>query len=303
MPVRDSVARARLGAAALLFLSSVRCSLVIGDLPDPIGGAGQRAASGAANDGGVGLAGQGVGGLDGLGGKSSAGSAGSRGGKGGTAADPGGAAGETTDNGGAAGGGSGGEPEAGTGQTTSGGRGGEGGEISVSGTGNVGGTPSTGGAGADNAGGTSATGGTGAGAEAGTGGTPSTGGSGTGATGGGPPDDCDRDDDGYDDEEGTCGGTDCDDGDLLVNPGQTAFFSLPRSSGGYDYDCDDDEEPELDSIDCSLISLGDCGGEGFEGSQPECGQSASWIACTPGIPTIGAVCLANSDGLRTLRCR
>ena len=46
----------------------------------------------------------------------------------------------------------------------------------------------------------------------------------------------DADGDGYGDE--TCGGSDCDDNNAFVYPGQTAFSRFPTSNGSFDYNCD-----------------------------------------------------------------
>ncbi len=39
--------------------------------------------------------------------------------------------------------------------------------------------------------------------------------------------------------------TDCDDNNVNVHPGQTAYFAVPRSNGTFDYDCDGTIEKEL----------------------------------------------------------
>lgn len=63
--------------------------------------------------------------------------------------------------------------------------------------------------------------------------------------------DCDFDNDGALRDDAHCGGTDCDDADSRAKPGQTAFFTTPRSIGGYDFDCDGVAEPALPTS-CSI---------------------------------------------------
>lgn len=59
---------------------------------------------------------------------------------------------------------------------------------------------------------------------------------------------CDVDEDGYIRDDPHCAGgdgeRDCDDNDARAYPGQTDFFDTPRSSGGYDFDCNAVDEPQ-----------------------------------------------------------
>jgi hypothetical protein len=132
---------------------------------------------------------------------------------------------------------------------------------------------------------------------AGTGG-PSNGGAGGSTT------DCDEDDDGYDRDEGVCTGTDCDDADRNVHPGQTTYFTTAREDGGFDYDCDGEEElDDAPSIDCSLLGISDCSGEGYGGWPPDCGESGAWVTCSPAIAPLPLVCTAEDDGEHVRGCR
>ncbi len=75
-------------------------------------------------------------------------------------------------------------------------------------------------------------------------------------------------------------GGDCDDLDPLVFPGQTDFFEAQRGDGTYDYNCDEQDEPELvEQIDCQKY-LGDCIGDGWVGNVPDCGEWGSFSGCT-----------------------
>ena len=55
------------------------------------------------------------------------------------------------------------------------------------------------------------------------------------------------DDDGDSDGVSECDG-DCDDADGNVYPGQLTFFVVANLRGNFDYDCDEEEEPEYPSI-------------------------------------------------------
>jgi hypothetical protein len=118
--------------------------------------------------------------------------------------------------------------------------------------------------------------------------------------------DCDADHDGYTSlSTPGCTGNDCDDDDSNVHPGQTAFFTVERASGGFDYDCDGVEERAWsEALDCSLLGgsvLNGCEGQGFSGSVPACGTSGSWIECAPTLPPL-SVCQAGDDGTKLQAC-
>ncbi|MCA9667921.1 MAG: hypothetical protein KC503_20125 [Myxococcales bacterium] len=93
-------------------------------------------------------------------------------------------------------------------------------------------------------------------------------------------------------------GGDCDDGAGTVNPGQSSFADAASPGGGFDYNCDGKEEPELaDQARCKK-SGGVCGGDGWSGNVPACGASATFIVCQDG----GNPCTEVSE-TRTQRCR
>ncbi|WP_438003029.1 hypothetical protein WME89_29370 [Sorangium sp. So ce321] len=103
---------------------------------------------------------------------------------------------------------------------------------------------------------TAASGGGGSGGSGGSGeATSSSGGGGSGGatsgTGGGGGVNCDVDGDGYP-STGCEGGTDCNDDNADVHPGQpNTFHDKPiRPDGGFDYDCSGEEEPQIPSVYC-----------------------------------------------------
>jgi len=103
----------------------------------------------------------------------------------------------------------------------------------------------------------------------------------TGAAGEGGCSACDCDGDGHEAEE--CGGDDCDDQDRDVQPGQQNFFEAPRRGGGWDYDCDGEDEPGEQVIDCSGIPTCETMEyEGFiaEDGDLDCGSLTDWGRCT-----------------------
>lgn len=57
----------------------------------------------------------------------------------------------------------------------------------------------------------------------------------------------------------TSGPLDCDDATGDAFPGQTAFFSAPRSNGSFDYDCDGIEGRDIPYVlDCAAVPAADC---------------------------------------------
>jgi hypothetical protein len=276
----------RAAMATLASASFAHCTLLVSDLPDPIeatssdgGGAGAddsdtggRAGSNAAR-GGNGSAGE-----DGAGGTTSGGSS------------AGGNAGRTT--GGASSGG------ASSGGATTGGNSTGGNSTGGNSTGgNSTGGNSTGG----NSTGGNSTGGDATGGRA-SGGT--TGGGASGVGGGGAPVDCDRDDDGVAAPGATgCAGPDCDDTDSDAHPGQQSFFEDARASGGFDYDCSGRSEKQFETaLDCALLSVGNCSGEGFSGSPPACGASGNWIRCVTTVSPLPLLCTAENVEMRRMPC-
>jgi hypothetical protein len=264
------------------------CEALVGELPEPA----ELAGGGGSSDGGkTGTGGKAGSGGKGDGGASDGGGGGSPQSGGGSSAGGLGGSGGYRDGGGSTGGAVVDPPD-----------GGDGGDGSVDGGGTIGsGGAASGGTGGTGTGGTG-TGGTGTGGT-GTGGTSTggaTGGSGgaTGGTGGkgtGGAVTCsiDFDNDGFISK--ACGGTDCDDTDYDAKPGQTAFPQDARTSGGYDYNCDNvlTKDPALNrTVNCGVV-LASCPttAQGYFGTNaadvPQCGASASWGTC---VKTAGLLC-------------
>lgn len=104
----------------------------------------------------------------------------------------------------------------------------------------------------------------------------------------------DGDDDGYGsgDTKCLCGPSgdytadsfsDCDDDDGDVNPGATAWATLPRSDGSWDWDCNGVEERQW-------LDVGSCSGslfceatEGWSGGVAGCGETALWVSGCSGL--------------------
>lgn len=149
---------------------------------------------------------------------------------------------------------------------------------------------SGGSAGSGGAGGTSATGGSAGssgGAGGGAGASGATGDAGTnGGSGGGGGNCCDCDGDQV--ESQTCGGTDCDDDDSRVKPGQTLYFGVPSATVGWDYDCSGEIEVENETItQCGLLGLGAVCTNQPQGwlaaVPPPCGDTGRWGKCRLGL--------------------
>src|SRR5207249_4838420 len=100
------------------------------------------------------------------------------------------------------------------------------------------------------------------------------------STGGAGGNACDADGDHI--ESKACGGTDCDDGNPLVHPGQSAFFDMPYGAGSYDYDCSGSEEFETPSVNCAALAVLNCNGQGFSAAVP-CGQMGTLGQCVANI--------------------
>ncbi|MGM0557261.1 MAG: MopE-related protein [Myxococcota bacterium] len=116
---------------------------------------------------------------------------------------------------------------------------------------------------------------------------------------------------GFVDESG-----DCDDSDPDARPGQTTYFSEPRSGGGYDYDCDGEESPMIDDVStqgCSYagscgFSMSTCveqsGSSGWRNDVAECGETASLFAGCQNCATPTGTCAgAEVYQPATQRCR
>jgi hypothetical protein len=84
---------------------------------------------------------------------------------------------------------------------------------------------------------------------------------------------------------------DCDDNDSLAYPGQPGYSSIPRVSGGYDFNCDGAEESgyHYDAGTCTgRDAVNDCLGVVlWEAAPPACGVLTNLVQCTQQITTIG----------------
>ena len=85
-------------------------------------------------------------------------------------------------------------------------------------------------------------------------------------------------------------GGDCNDGDPLVRPNQTTFSGDPIVSGGFDYDCNGEEEPRYTTVrsssDCTCPTIGatsfwlySAPACGVEGRLKRCVRNAFTLAC------------------------
>ncbi|NOY90288.1 MAG: hypothetical protein GXP55_03690, partial [Deltaproteobacteria bacterium] len=90
---------------------------------------------------------------------------------------------------------------------------------------------------------------------------------------------------------------DCDDGNRNAFPGQTAYFTRPRSDGSYDYDCNAANNPQYSSQN-TCYNGGSCRGGWVSLPAPTCGSTANFYAtcsiaggggtlCAP--PPVGAI--------------
>jgi hypothetical protein len=83
----------------------------------------------------------------------------------------------------------------------------------------------------------------------------------------------DADQDTYSDCDG-----DCNESDPLVNPGQTVY-QTQASNGSFDYNCDNQVDPEYpDPVNCVFTGAG-CSGSGWVGTPPNCGDPGSFALC------------------------
>ncbi|HEY2510046.1 MAG TPA: hypothetical protein VGI39_04295 [Polyangiaceae bacterium] len=96
-------------------------------------------------------------------------------------------------------------------------------------------------------------------------------------------DPCDLDRDGHR-ATGDCGGDDCCDLDARAFPSEPTFYETPDACGGFDYDCNDHEDPEFPAANCKL-GLFSCSGDGFQTTEPPCGTSATFITCNDAVVT------------------
>jgi hypothetical protein len=75
-------------------------------------------------------------------------------------------------------------------------------------------------------------------------------------------------------------GDDCDDGDSNVHPGQTNFFTTARANGTYDYNCDNNDEPQPIGTEdgCSLDVCNNCNFTAGS-TTGACGQNVNFDTC------------------------
>jgi hypothetical protein len=100
--------------------------------------------------------------------------------------------------------------------------------------------------------------------------------------------DCDDDGDTYDSTDPACTGEDCDDADARAHPMQMEPQPTPRASGGWDFNCDDDEVPEFSEV-CDFcpgqylagVPAGPAGC-GVPGNRTECDPVVAPKVCSPG---------------------
>jgi hypothetical protein len=89
---------------------------------------------------------------------------------------------------------------------------------------------------------------------------------------------CDCDNDGYEAQGASCGGTDCDDFDPLIHPNQDHYIAEPPEPPNVgNWDCTDPIEKQYPF----KLSCGALGGrgEGFR-NDPACGVEADYYRCT-----------------------
>ncbi|MEC8277413.1 MAG: MopE-related protein [Myxococcota bacterium] len=78
-------------------------------------------------------------------------------------------------------------------------------------------------------------------------------------------------------------GDDCYDQNVLVTPNQTGYFSSDRGDGSFDYNCDGQQEKELDNgggcagINLSLNDACILSVAGWNGAAPACGSNGSYL--------------------------
>ncbi len=99
---------------------------------------------------------------------------------------------------------------------------------------------------------------------------------------------------------GASKGVDCDDTAAAVHPGQTAFFTAPRSTGGFDYDCDGQVERRYPYRADGLCDFA-CADSFWVGAEPACGQAGTARHCN--YPSRSGGCAIGSVITVTQECR
>ena len=128
----------------------------------------------------------------------------------------------------------------------------------------------------------------------------------------------DLDDDGYGSTVSICAcsatgdftsslSSDCYDLSASANPTHTSFHVSDRGDGSYDYNCDDDPEPQwTDTSDsCAFFDdLGCSSPDGWAGSPPSCGSSGTWrTGCHYEWDWFSSGCYWTTEDPRTQACR
>ena len=108
------------------------------------------------------------------------------------------------------------------------------------------------------------------------------------------PNQCDCDNDGFEAEGEACGGTDCDDRDPLIHPGQGYVAEPPEPPNEGNWDCKDPVEKQyVYNLTCGVLGGT---GEGFRGD-PACGEEADYYRCT------GVLFSSAKNGTRRQGCK
>lgn len=92
---------------------------------------------------------------------------------------------------------------------------------------------------------------------------------------------------------------DCDDADKNAFPGQTSYFAVPRVGGGYDFNCSGTPEREFPNLVACVGAGGNCGGDGWVGSVPACGQAGQFATCLKDAGN----CVQQTATTQTQTCR
>jgi len=103
---------------------------------------------------------------------------------------------------------------------------------------------------------------------------------------------------------------DCDDTDARAYPGQPAYFDTPRKSGGFDFDCNGDEQeestltgachPDGNMANPQCIGAGNMNVWYSETVAPACGETAGWLISCTARPAIGCGIISET---RTQKCK
>jgi hypothetical protein len=95
---------------------------------------------------------------------------------------------------------------------------------------------------------------------------------------------------------------DCYDSNANANPAATAYYSVSRGDGSYDYNCDGSQSKRYtDTYDCTgAVWVCVDSSDGWTGSVPSCGSSSRWgTGCSADLTS----CTYGSSSSRTQTCR